>query len=173
MPQVFALLRITSARLQLGVSAQDYVAILQGLSSAIQAVQSPAVTESALDAIEMLIGALSDVREREQFFLNVTGVFQRWFTRVESSQFALLRSLGEEIGVSGGVSDQDLGTGSEDAGDIWASLSGKKMALYSLPGVGTAPRGECASLTLSRRACRHFSRPRRRLPVASDGIGKG
>ena len=133
MPQVFALLRITSARLQLGVSAQDYVAILQGLSSAIQAVQSPAVTESALDAIEMLIGApCPDVREREQFFLNVTGVFQRWFTRVESSQFALLRSLGEEIGVSGGVSDQDLGTGSEDAGDIWASLSGKKIALYSL-----------------------------------------
>ena len=133
MPQVFALLRITSARLQLGVSAQDYVAILQGLSSAIQAVQTPAVTESALDAIEMLIGApCPDVREREQFFLNVTGVFQRWFTRVESSQFALLRSLGEEIGVIGGVSDQDLGTGSEDAGDIWASLSGKKIALYSL-----------------------------------------
>jgi hypothetical protein len=132
-PQVFALLRIASARLQLGVSAQDYVAILQGLSSAIQAVETPAVAESALDAIEMLIGApCPDVREREQFFLNVTGVFQRWFTRVESSQFALLRSLGEEIGVIGGVSNQDLGTGSEDAGDIWASLSGKKIALYSL-----------------------------------------
>ena len=133
MPQVFALLRITSARLQLGVSAQDYVAILQGLSSAIQAVQSPVVAESALDAIEKLIGApCPDVREREQFFLTVTGVFQRWFTRVESSQFALLRSLGEEIGVSGGNSDQELGTGSEDAGAIWASLSGKKIALYSL-----------------------------------------
>jgi len=133
MPQVFALLRITSARLQLGVSAQDYVAVIQGLSSAIRAVESPAVAESALDAIEMLIAApCPDVREREQFFLNVNGVFQRWFTRVESSQFALLRSLGEEIGVSGGVSDQDLGTGSEDTGAIWASLSGKKIAVYSL-----------------------------------------
>jgi hypothetical protein len=133
MPQIFALLKITSARLALGVSAQDYIEILRVLSTAIQAVESPAVTDSALDAIEMLIGApCPDVREREQFFLHVTGVFQRWFTRVESSQFALLKSLGEEIGVSDGIPEEELEPDSGDAGTIWTSLSGKKIAIYSL-----------------------------------------
>lgn len=133
MPQIFALLKITSARLVLGVSAQDYAAILQGLSSAIQAVESPAVAESALDAIEMLIGApCPDVREREQFFLNITGVLHRWFTRVESSQFALLRSLGEEIGVIDGISEEEPEPNSGNADTIWTSLSGKKIAIYSL-----------------------------------------
>jgi len=133
MPQVFALLRITLARLALGISVQDYVEILRNLSSAIQAVESPAVVESALDAIEMLIGEpCPNVREREQFFLNVAGVFRRWYRRIDAAQFALLRSLGEEIGVSDGLSEEELEPLPGDAGTIWTSLIGKKIAIYSL-----------------------------------------
>jgi hypothetical protein len=133
MPQVFALLRITSARLALGISTQDYVEILRSLSFAIQTVESPAVVESALDAIEMLIGEpCPNVREREQFFLNVAGVFRRWYRRIDTAQFALLRSLGEEIGVSDGLSEEELEPIPGDAGTIWTSLIGKKIAIYSL-----------------------------------------
>jgi hypothetical protein len=133
MPQILALLKIASARLDFGISAQEYSETLRILSSAIQGIESPAVTESALDAVEMLIGAACpDVHERQQFFLSVATVFRRWYRRIDAAQFALLRSLGEEIGVSDGILEEEPESNSEDAGTIWTSLSGKKIAIYSL-----------------------------------------
>uniref|UniRef100_E6PXS3 Uncharacterized protein n=1 Tax=mine drainage metagenome TaxID=410659 RepID=E6PXS3_9ZZZZ len=132
-PQILALLKIASARLDFGISAQEYSETLRILSSAIQGIESPAVTESALDALEMLIGAACpDVHERQQFFLSVATVFRRWYRRIDAAQFALLRSLGEEIGVSDGIFEEEPASNSEDASTIWTSLSGKKVAIYSL-----------------------------------------
>ena len=133
MPQVVALLKIAAARLASGVPRQEYVEILRALSSAIQVVESPAVAECALDAVEMLIGAACpDAVEREHFFYSVAQVFRRWYRRIDAAQFALLRSLGKEIGLSDGITEEDLGPNPEGLTTIWASLNGKRIAIYSL-----------------------------------------
>ena len=89
-PQILALLKIASARLDFGISAQEYSETLRILSSAIQGIESPAVTEIALDAVEMLIGAACpDVQERQQFFLSVATIFRRWYRRIDAAQFSL------------------------------------------------------------------------------------
>src|SRR5215469_3824252 len=57
LPQTGALVRIAQARLELGVPKPEYADILGQLSSALQAVDSPAVADLALEALEMLVNA--------------------------------------------------------------------------------------------------------------------
>jgi hypothetical protein len=103
------------------------------LSSAIETVESPSVADSALDAIEMLIGAACpDVHERQQFFLCIATVFRRWYRRIDAAQFSLLRSLGNEVGIDDGVSGGDHQPRPEEGGAVWTNLIGKKIAIYSL-----------------------------------------
>jgi hypothetical protein len=133
MPQILALMKIASARIDLGISAQEYTEILRILSSAIQGIESPAVAESALEAIEMLIGAACpDIRERQQFFLSIASVFSRWYRRIDVAQFSLLRSLAKEIGVADDISGEDDRPRSENGETVWIRLTGKKIAIYSL-----------------------------------------
>lgn len=133
MPQILALLKIASARFELGISAQEYSETLRVLSSAIHGIESPTVTESALDAVEMLIGAACpDAHERQQFFLSVATVFRRWYSRIDAAQFSLFKSLGKEIGVNDGISEEEHQQRPEDASTVWTKLIGKKIAIYSL-----------------------------------------
>lgn len=133
LPQVAALLRVTDLRLQLGVEPGDYVEILTQLMSAIQAVESPSVADTALEAIELLISlACPDTRERQQFVLRVSSLFQRWYRRIDAAQFALLRSYAEELGLASTMPSQDQNTSANQEVSEWTALDGKKIALYSL-----------------------------------------
>src|SRR5262249_54445300 len=58
--------------------------------------------------------------------------FQRWFRRIDPGQWALLRCVGEELGLP----DTSWHTPGEDETtvplDQWKALDGKRIALYSL-----------------------------------------
>jgi hypothetical protein len=133
LPQVAALVRIAHARLELGVSAPEYVETIRQLASAIQAVESPSVADIALEALEVVITtACPDVGERQQFAVQVIGLFQRWYTRIDAAQFALLRSLSDELAMAAAMPDLELEVGSVHASSEWAQLNGKRIAMYSL-----------------------------------------
>ena len=133
LPQVDALLRVTDLRLRLGVEPGDYVEILTQVMSAIQAIESPSVADTALEAIELLISlACPDTRERQQFVLRVSTLFQRWYRRIDAAQFALLRSYAEELGLTVTIPSQDQNTSPNQEVSAWTALDGKKIALYSL-----------------------------------------
>lgn len=130
---VNSLSTVAQARLELGVSSAEYVEIVQQLGGAVQATESPAVAETALEILEALINtACPDGQARQQFAYQVMALFQRWHARLEASQFALLRSIGHDLGIDAALLDQGLehvtGTGVAE----WAPLSGKRIALYSL-----------------------------------------
>jgi hypothetical protein len=133
LPQVAALVRIAEARLQLGVSAVEYVEILRQLASAILAVESPSATDVTLDALEVVVNAAApDPNERQRFALQVAVVFQRWRARIDAAQFAILRSIAHELGVSAAIAGPEPTARSVSGGSEWASLSGRRIAMYSL-----------------------------------------
>lgn len=133
LPQVAALVRIAEARLQLGVSNVEYVEILGHLARAILAVESPAVADIALDALEVVINAPAPVPdERQQFALRVIAVFHRWHTRVDAERFAVLRSLAKELGVLSAIPSSGPTVGSAGADSKWGFLTGRRIAMYSL-----------------------------------------
>ncbi len=131
--QVTGLLRVTELRLRLGAEPRDYNEILTHLMAAIQAVESPSVADTALEAIEMLISvACPDTRERQQFVLRISTLFQRWYRRIDVAQFALLQSYAEELGLTATMPNQDQNTSANQEVSEWTALDGKKIALYSL-----------------------------------------
>jgi hypothetical protein len=133
LPQVSALLRVTDMRLQLGVAQADYIEMLTHLMAAIEAVESPSVSDMALEAIEILIGLpCPDTREREHFVLRAATLFQRWYRRIDAAEFALLRTYAEELGLATIVLKQDQNTAVDQEVSEWTALDGKKIALYSL-----------------------------------------
>jgi hypothetical protein len=100
LPQVAALLAIVDVRLQLGVSKSEYSDVTRQLALAIRAVNSPAVAEVALNAIEVLVNTMCPSEsDRQAFVAEVASVFQRWHRRISQDQMMLLRVLGEEVGV--------------------------------------------------------------------------
>lgn len=133
LPQVAALLRVTDMRLQLGVAQGDYTEMLTHLITAIEAIESPSVADTALEAIEILISLpCPDTREREQFVLRAATLFQRWYRRIDVAQLALLRTYADELGLGAMVISQDQNAVAEQTVSEWTALDGKKVALYSL-----------------------------------------
>lgn len=133
LPMVGSLSKVAQARLELGVPSSEYVEIIQQLIGAVQAVDSPAVADTALEILEILINsACPNSTERQQFAFQVMALFQRWHARLEISQFALLRSIGHELGIEGEL--RNLGLEDVATADVaeWEPLRGKRIALYSL-----------------------------------------
>jgi hypothetical protein len=135
LPQVAALLRAAEARIQIGVGTEEYRDIVRELSSAIDAVESPAVANLALEALDTLVGVTCpDPRQRQEFLVRVGALFQRWYRRIDQAQWALLRRYGEELGISdviqaGGPQEQE---GAAPTDSVWSALEGKRIAMYSL-----------------------------------------
>jgi hypothetical protein len=132
-PQFAALLRVTEARLELGVTVSEYREIVEELLSAVERVGSPSVADVALESVDVLVNAACpDPIQRQNFVIRVAAFFQRWFRRIDPAQWALLRCLGEELGVP----DASWSSPGEDETtappDEWRALDGKRIALYSL-----------------------------------------
>ena len=133
LPQVAAFVRVADARLQLGVPVAEYVETLHQLASGIQGIESPAAADIALEALEIVINcACPDIHERQQFGIQVVGVFQRWYARIDASQFALLKSIVGELGIAEALPSHGLEASSVEAPSEWSFLNGKKIAIYSL-----------------------------------------
>jgi hypothetical protein len=131
--QVAALLRVSNERFQLGLSSSDYVEILHQIASAIQAVDSPAVTDIALEALETVINsACPNSQERQQFGIQLLALFQRWYGRIEASQFALLKTLLDELGIAAVFPEYGAETSLTSRRSGWDLLNGKRIAIYSL-----------------------------------------
>jgi hypothetical protein len=131
--QVAALVRIGEARLQLGVSDVEYGEVLEHLGNAILAVESPSVVGMALDALEVAINAPAvSPPNRQQFALRLFTVFRRWHTRIDATQFALLRSLAKDLDVVSAIPSTDEVVTLRGAESIWRSLDGRRVAMYSL-----------------------------------------
>jgi hypothetical protein len=133
LPQVSALIRVADTRLQLGVSRDEYKEILAQLASALDNAGSPAVADLALEALDTLVTeACPDSCEREDFVARVAAIFQRWYRRIDVSQWALLRQLADELRVPDAVGRQVVHEHVAGAYSLWTDLHGKKVALYSL-----------------------------------------
>ena len=133
LPQTGALIRIAQARLELGVSKDEYGDILGQVSSALQATESPSVADLALEALEMLVNAACpDVDQRRQFAIQVVAIFQRWYKRVDRAQLALLKTLAEELEMAEATGDLAKEISGSQAASEWAQLEGKRIAMYSL-----------------------------------------
>jgi hypothetical protein len=135
LPQISALLRAAEARLQLGVSMADYGELVRQLATALDAAESPSVADVALDALDVLVSeACPDAVQRETFVARVAATFQRWYRRIDVSQWALLRHLANELRVPEAVAPQLVEetptTGS--ATSVWNALDRKTIGLYSL-----------------------------------------
>ena len=133
LPQSGALIRIAQARLELGVSKDEYGDILGQVGSALQAVESPSVADLALEALEVLVtAACPDVDQRKQFAVQVIAIFQHWYKRIDRAQLALLRTLAEELGMADTTGDLAKEVSESQASPEWAQLEGKRIAMYSL-----------------------------------------
>ena len=133
LPQTGALIRIVQARLELGVSKDEYGDILGQVGSALQATESPSVADLALEALEMLVNAACpDVDQRRQFAIQVVAIFQRWYKRVDRAQLALLKTLAEELEMAEATGDLAKEISGSQAASEWAQLEGKRIAMYSL-----------------------------------------
>lgn len=132
-PQVGTLLKIVEIRLRLSVSAVEYQELVRQLSSAILAVDTPAVVGLGLEAIEMLVNAACPVAsERQALFASVATLFQRWYRRVDRGQVLLLRQFAEELGLSEVALRSTSRTDLASAGSEWDALSDRRVAFYSL-----------------------------------------
>ena len=133
LPQVSVLLKIVNVRLQLGVTVADYRELLQQLSSAINAVDTPSVATIALEAIEIVVNAACPApSERQGFVVAIAGLFRRWYRRVDRSDIVLLQHLAEELGVAEAVTQPEPVQNKPQLQSEWDTLDGKKVALYSL-----------------------------------------
>jgi len=133
LPQTGALVRIAQARLGLGLSKAEYVEILQQVNSALHATESPSVADIALEALEMLINAACpDIQHRQQFAIQVIAIFQRWYKRIDATQFALLRTLADELEIPDAMGDLPKKVSESQSSSMWEQLDGKRIAIYSL-----------------------------------------
>jgi hypothetical protein len=132
-PQFAALLRVTEARLELGVTVSEYREIIDELLVAVERVGSPSVADLALESIDVLVNAACpDPTQRQNFVVRLAAFFQRWFRRIDPAHWALLRCVGEELGLPN-ASWRSPGEDEKIApADVWRALDGKKIALYSL-----------------------------------------
>jgi hypothetical protein len=131
--QLTALVRVAEARLTLGVASDEYRHTVTQLVLALEAVGSPSAIDLALEAVDMLVNVPCPAPNvREQFLVGVDRLLLRWYRRIDPAQWALLRMLGEELGLPGLTSqppDQEVQPSPES---VWLQLEGKKIALYSL-----------------------------------------
>lgn len=133
LPQTGALIRIAQARLELGVSKAEYAEILQQVSSALQATESPSVSDLGLEALETVVNLVCpDAQERQQFGIQVIAIFQRWYKRINRAQFALLKSLSEELQMPGAMGGLSRAVSESQEASEWSQLDGKRIGLYSL-----------------------------------------
>lgn len=133
LPQTAALIRIAQARLELGVSNAEYIEILEHVANAILAVESPSVARLALDALEVVINAPAvSPGQRQQFALRLFMVFQRWHTRIDATQFALLRNLAKDLDLISAIPSGTEPVALAEGESKWRSLNGRRIALYSL-----------------------------------------
>jgi hypothetical protein len=133
LPQTAALVRIAQARLELGVSAPEYIEIARQITSAIQAIASPSAADLALEALEMLLNAACpDAQERQQFAVQVIAIFQRWYKRIDRTQFALLNAFTKELEMPTAMGGLAKEFASKTSSSEWEQLRGKRIAIYSL-----------------------------------------
>lgn len=98
MPQIAALARVAEARIQIGGTAEDYREIVRQLSSTLETAETPSIADLALETLDGLVSTTCpDPRERQEYFARVAALFQRWYRRIDASQWALLRRLGDEL----------------------------------------------------------------------------
>jgi hypothetical protein len=133
LPQTAALVRIAQARLELGVSKPEYIEIVRQITSAIQAIESPSAADLALQALEMLVNAACpNAQERQQFAVQVIAIFQRWYKRIDRTQFALLKALTNELEMPEAMGGLAKEFAAGIASSEWSQLGGKRIAIYSL-----------------------------------------
>jgi hypothetical protein len=132
--QVAQIARLCAARLQIGLSASDYSATVRQLSDALAAVETPAILAIALEVFEMLIvSACPNSTERLEFAVQVGNLMKRWFRRVDQAQLLLFNSLALDIGaLTIAATREEVGKADDHPASLWAGLSGKTVALYSL-----------------------------------------
>jgi hypothetical protein len=133
LPQTATLLRVTEARLQLGVSNTQYREIVHQLISVLEAAESPSVADVALDAVDVLASEVCpEAKERDEFVARVATIFHRWYRRIDTSQWALLRRLADELHIPDAIGEQPVVEDAADTVSLWRTLERKRVALYSL-----------------------------------------
>lgn len=131
--QVLALAKIGETTIALGVDASTYGDILTQLASALEDLDSPVLIEPALEIIDMLIDLPSvDSVARQTFLINIVSLFQRWYQRIDSTQWNLLRRYCDELQLPQAVKIVPPHFDAEVTDNPWSQLNGKKLALYSL-----------------------------------------
>jgi hypothetical protein len=132
LPQTKALLQVIDYRLQVGAGESDYMDMLEQLASSLQAIDSSAVIQLALDALEtVIIRTCPDTETRQNFCANVIGTVQRWRNRLDRPQHLLLLDLAHELELDAMVSSSET---SENVAVLspWERLGNKRLAIYSL-----------------------------------------
>ena len=131
--QVLALAKVAETTIALGVDAPTYGDILTQLASALEALDSPALLEPALEIVDMLIELPSaDPVARQTFLINIVSLFRRWYQRIDSTQWNLLRRYCDELQLAQAVKIVPPHLDAEITDNPWSQLNGKKLALYSL-----------------------------------------
>jgi hypothetical protein len=129
--QVRVLVRVAEARIDLGLPPDEYAEVVTQLQQAIEAIASPVAASEALGALDMLVGSpCADVGVRQGFVTYVVGFFNRWYRRIDASQWALLSLLGSELAVPVQVPAPE--EGDTESRSTWERLAKKRVALYSL-----------------------------------------
>ena len=133
LPQAAVLLKVVDLRLQIGTTSAIYREMIVQLSSALYAIESPSVAPLALEALEVLVNAACPLpAERQEFFVRVASVFNRWNRRIDRSLFTLLRQLGTELGVADAIAKEEPEDSPDQLHSHWVALDGKRVAMYSL-----------------------------------------
>ncbi len=133
LPQIAAIVRIAEARFALGVSLTEYDEILDQLMAAFESADSFAIADVALDALDTLVGEVCPApHKRADFLARVAAIFNRWYRRIDPSQWVLLRRLGEELDIPNAVGNQPIKQPAAATASIWTALDHKRVALYSL-----------------------------------------
>lgn len=113
--------------------APTYGDILTQLASALEDLNSAALVEPALEIIDMLIDLPSvDPVARQTFVIKIVSLFQRWYQRIDSTQWNLLRRYCDELQLVQAVTIVPPDLDAQRAENPWSQLNSKKLALYSL-----------------------------------------
>jgi hypothetical protein len=130
-PQLRVLVRLAEARIDLGLSPDEYAEVVTQLQNAIEAIASPVAASEALGTLDMLVASpCAHVQARQAFVTYLVTLFNRWYRRIDVSQWALLSLLGGELDVPIPVPSQEDGEPERDS--MWDRLARKRVALYSL-----------------------------------------
>ncbi|WP_437763389.1 protein DpdD [Sorangium sp. So ce281] len=131
--QLRALVRVADAKLQLGLTVADYREIISQLMRAIEAIGSPSSADLALEVADLLVTVpCLDPAARQHFIIQVAGLFQRWYRRIDAAHWTLLRNLADELGVADAVPRIDANDAAREEGSCWSALRGARIAVYSL-----------------------------------------